>query len=105
MLATSLVLIAHDRSRRGLLINVVALPFVGFAVVLDRRIERCITAEPPVHVNDILLRDIEALRDRAYLIGMQIASFERPAFPLCRAHLPEKLLLVCRTAAFPKRPP
>src|SRR6266436_6431550 len=53
-----LVLFADDGFRRGGPINEEAPPFVAFAGVLDRRIERRIGTEAPVRVNYILLRDI-----------------------------------------------
>ena len=70
MLAIFLVLFGDESFRRGGLINQVALPFVAFAIVFNRRIERCITAEPSIHVNDFLLANIKALRDQPYLIGV-----------------------------------
>src|ERR1700682_4180885 len=77
MLAIFLILLGDDSFRRGRLINEVVLPFTGFAI-MDWRIERCITAEASIHVNDISLGNIKAFRDQSDLIGVQVAAaFER----------------------------
>src|SRR5712671_3740595 len=38
-------------------------PFAGIAVRANRRVERGVAAEPPVHVDHVLLRDAEPLGD------------------------------------------
>ena len=69
MLAILLVLLGDDSFRRGRLIHEVVLPFTGFAI-MDWLIERCITAEASIHVNDISLGDVKARRDQSDLIGV-----------------------------------
>jgi hypothetical protein len=68
------VLFGNDSFRRGGLIDEVALPFVGVAVVLDWRIERCIAAQATIHVNILLVRNIEALCNQRDLIGVWITA-------------------------------
>ena len=64
------VLFDDDSFRRGGLVNEMVLPFAGFALIANRRIDRCITAEASIYVDNILARDIKVLRDRGDLIGM-----------------------------------
>ncbi|SRR5260221_7026556 len=69
MLTFFLVLFDDDGFRRGGLINEIVLPFAGFTVLMKRRIDRLIAAKASIHVDDIVLRDIEALCDQSNLIG------------------------------------
>jgi hypothetical protein len=39
-------------------------------LITNWRIDRCITEETSIHVNNVLGRDIKALRDQRYLIGV-----------------------------------
>src|SRR5258707_8902258 len=45
----------------GTLVNQPVQPFAGIAVRANRRVERGVAAEPPVHVDHVLLRDAEPL--------------------------------------------
>jgi hypothetical protein len=70
MLVVFLIPFDDESFRRGGLINEVVLPFVWFALITNWRIDRCITEETSMHVNNVLGRDIKALRDQRYLIGV-----------------------------------
>ena len=92
----------NDGFRRRGLINEIILPFAGFTVFMKRRIDRSIAAETPIHVDDILIRDIEALCDHGNLVGVQVATFECGDLALCRTQFEEQLLLVRGSADFHK---
>src|SRR5207237_9991518 len=89
-----LVLLDHDRFWRRGLINEMILPFAGFTAIMHRRIDRFITAEPSIHVDDILVRDIKGLCDQCYLIGVQVAAFQCGDLAFRGSQLEEQLLLV-----------
>ena len=86
------------------MIDQIVLPFAGFTVVVKRRIDRFIAIEAPIHVDDILVLDIEALCDQGNLVGVQVAPFECGDLALCRAQLEEELLLARGSADLHKRP-
>ena len=77
VLVVLLVLLDDDGFRRGGLVDEMVLPFAGFAVLMKRHIDRFIAAKASIHIDDILVRDIEALCDRGDMIGMQVTAFER----------------------------
>src|SRR3979411_1683689 len=80
------------------------LPFASFTLVTKWRIDRFIAAEAPIHVDDILIGNIEALCDQCNLIGLQVSAFECSDLALCRAQFEEELLLIRGSADFHKRP-
>jgi hypothetical protein len=56
--------------------------------MMEWLIERCITAEASIHVNDVSLSDVRARRDQSDLIGVQVsAAFERRDFAFRRANV------------------
>ncbi len=63
MLILLVVLLDDDGFRRGGLINEAILPFPCFAVLVKRSVDRFVAAEASIHVNDILVGDIEVLCD------------------------------------------
>jgi hypothetical protein len=62
-------------ARRG--IDQPILPFVGIAVLSDRRIERGVPAEPTVHVDYVVLGDAEAFGEEFDLIRAGQAKSDR----------------------------
>src|SRR5258708_16670184 len=60
----------------GSLVNQPVQPFAGIAVRANRRVERGVAAEPPVHVDHVLLRDAEPLGDGFDLVMADIAIVE-----------------------------
>src|ERR1700737_1418287 len=104
VLVVPLVLLDHDGFRRGGLINEMVLPFTGFAVLVKRHIDRFIAAKASIHIDDILVRDIEALCDRGDMIGMQVTALECRDLAFCRTQFEEELLLVRGSADFHEGP-
>jgi hypothetical protein len=102
LLVVFLVLFDDDSFRRGRLINEMVLPFADFIVLVYRRIDRFVAAQAPIHVDDILVRNIERLCDQRNLIGAQIAAFQCRDLALCRAQLEKQLPLVRGGADFHK---
>src|SRR3954462_13900305 len=68
-----LLVLGHDGFLVGRVTDQPVLPFAGFTIVADRRVERGIAAEPAVHVDHVLIRDAEALCNQLHLVGVQIA--------------------------------
>ena len=52
------------------LLPVTVLDPIWLALLMNWRIDRCITDEASVHVNDILFRNIKAFRNQSHLIGV-----------------------------------
>ncbi len=107
----NLLLLRGNIGRKGAgMINEVVLPFIWpafliwLAFLMNCRIDRCITDEASVHVNDILFRDIKTFRDQSYLIWAQVAAIEDRDLVFRRAQFEEKLLLVCGSSDFHKGP-
>ena len=71
-----LLALGHQGFLVGRVVDQPVLPFAGFAVVADRRVERGIAAEPAVHVDHVLSRHAETLGDDLHLVG---ADRLRPA--------------------------
>ena len=69
-------------------------PFVGIAVLADRRIERGVTAKPALYIDHILLRHAKPLGDEFDLIGPHIALVESGNPALGFAKIEEQLLLI-----------
>ena len=61
LLVVLLVMFDDDGLRRGGRINQMVLPLTGFTVLTKRRIRRFVAAEATIHIDDILLGDIEVL--------------------------------------------
>src|SRR4029079_8124921 len=80
------------------------LPLAAFGVIADRRVERRIAREPPVHGDDVLLGHAEPGRDLLHLIGPEIALFERLELTLDLAQVEEELLLRRRGAHLHQAP-
>ena len=78
---------------------------LALAVAAQRRVQRVIGAgEPPVHADDIGLRDVELGRDLFQVFGRQIAFLHRLQLALELAQVEEQLLLCRRRAHFDQRP-
>ena len=60
-------------SRARLIISQPILPLAGFRVGAHRRVQRGVTAKPPVHRHDVLFADAELACDGLYLVGTQVA--------------------------------
>ena len=101
-MAFGLILFDDDGFRRGGLINEIILPFIRIAVIVNWRVDRFVTAEAPIHIDDILVRDLKTLCDQGHLIGTKVAAFECSDFAFRRAQLEKKPLLVCGRADFHK---
>jgi hypothetical protein len=71
----------------GTLVNQPIQPFAGIAVRSNRRVERCVAAEPPVHVDHVLLRDAEPLGDGFDLVMADIAIVEERNLALGRGQV------------------
>src|SRR5712671_2433891 len=69
MLVLLFVLFDDDCFGRRRLIDEMVLPFPDFTVLVKRRVNRFIAAEPSVHVDDILVGDVKVLCDQSNLIG------------------------------------
>src|SRR5260370_7534282 len=105
MLVIGLITDGQQYFRRGRLIDEVVLPLTRLGLVAYRRIERGIAAKAPVHVNDLLIRNTEALRNQRHLLGRHIAAFHCCDPVFCRPHLKKHLLLAFASASFPNPPP
>ena len=66
----------------------------GFGVITDLRIDRFVATKASVHIDDVLIRNIEAPSDRGDLIGTQVAALECSDLALGRAQFEEEFLLV-----------
>ena len=79
-------------------------PLAGIAIFADRRIQRSIAAEPPVHVDHVLLGHAQPLGDELDLIGPHVAFLKRGNPALGFAQVEEQLLLVGGGAHLNERP-
>jgi hypothetical protein len=70
------------------------LPVAGIAFLADRGVERHVAAQPPVHVDHVLLGHAQPLGDELDLIRTQVALFERGNLALGLAQVEEELFLV-----------
>src|SRR5438132_7246943 len=99
-----LLVLGHHGFLVGRVIDQPVLPFAGFTVVADRRVERRIAAEAAVHVDDVLIRHAEALGNDRHLVGAEIALVQRGNLALRLAQVEEQLLLVRGGAHLHERP-
>src|SRR3984893_16304569 len=99
-----LLVLGHDGFLVGRVIDQPVLPFAGFAVVADRRVERRFAAETAVHVDNVLGRDAEALGNQLHLVGVHITLVQRGDLALRLAQVEEQLLLVRGGAHLYERP-
>ena len=80
------------------LIDKPILPFTGLHVRAHRCIQRCITAQAPVHRNDFVFRDPKLLGNRFDVFRLQIAFFQSLQLALGAPQVEEQLLLRRRGA-------
>ena len=98
------LVLGHQGFLVGRVVDQPVLPFAGFAVVADRRVERGIAAETAVHVDHVLSRHAETLGNDLHLVGAQIALVQRVDLALRLAQVEEQLLLVRGGAHLHERP-
>ena len=71
------------------------LPFAGFAFGrADRRVERSVARQPPVHRDHLGLADVQPRRDLGDLLGPEVAIVKRLDLALDLAQIEEQPLLV-----------
>ena len=71
------------------------LPFAGLAFRrADRRVERGVAGQAPVHRHDFLFRDVQPRGDLGDLVGLQVAVVESLDLALHLAQVEEQPLLV-----------
>src|SRR5215469_17534221 len=95
-LAAVVEFVARDKGSllAGSLVDQPVQPFAGIAVRANRRVERGVTAEPPVHVDHVLLRGAEPLGDGFDLVIADIAIVEDGDLALDRSQVEEQLFPV-----------
>src|SRR5229473_5201680 len=98
------VMFDDDGFRRGTLVDEVILPFPGVSFVADRCVQRCVSAQAPIHVHDFLILHAERCRNHPDLLGAQIGIVESGDLGLGRAKLKEQLFLVRSGTDLHKRP-
>ena len=99
-LLPDLRLLAFDNMRFliGSCVHQPILPFAGIAIFVQWCIERDISVQPAVHLDDLLFADVKFFSYEKSPIGPQIAHLESGELVLRLAQIEEQLSLIdCRT--------
>src|SRR5258706_186385 len=103
----AIVQLLRGSEGRFLAITVVhqpVLPLARITVLANRSVERSVAAEPPVHVDDVLLGHAEPLGYQLDLIGAHIPLVQRGDSAFGLAQVEEELFLVGGGAHLDERP-